>query len=417
MHPPNHIAVYISAQEQADKLSRLIMAGKAFAFAAGLGNKKGALYSMPAIREFVKEELLHEQLLIKVENGNSLASASSGEQRRALLKYLLAQKPDYIIAENLFESLDKKGQEEIIRTFTGMAAQTLIIQIIYRRKDLLPFIEKVYFIQDLEIKKIQTREDFLNDSIPAVFLQGNIPPPVEEEVPEENTLVKMNNLSVYFNDRPVLKNINWEIKKGEFWQLAGPNGSGKTTILSIITGDSVKGYGQELYLFGKKKGSGETVWDIKHRVGYFTAAVLQELPRQDSIEDIVVGGFFDSIGLYTQPGHLQLCIARQWLSLLGLFDVRDQPFRKLTLVQQRMVWIARAMIKHPPLLILDEPTSGLDDENVLLFTQLVNKIAAETKTAIVYVSHRKDEGLQPEKILELVPSENGSAGIVHIPSK
>lgn len=417
MHPPNHIALYISAREQADKLTRLIMAGKTFAFAGGLENKKGAVYSMLAIRAFVKEELLHEQLLIKAENGNSLASASSGEQRRALLKYLLAQKPDYIIADNLFESLDKKGQEESIKTFTGMAAQTLIIQIIYRRKDLLPFIEMVYFIQDLEVKRIQTKEDFLNDPIPAVFLEGNIPPPVEEEVPEEGTLVKMNNLSVSFNDRPIVKNVNWEIKKGEFWQLAGPNGSGKSTLLSIITGDSVKGYGQELYLFGKKKGSGETVWDIKQRIGYFSASVLQEFPRQDSIEDIVVGGFFDSIGLYTQPGDLQLSIARQWLWLLGLFDVRDQPFRKLTLVQQRMIWIARAMIKHPPLLILDEPTSGLDDENVLLFTQLVNKIAAETKTAIVYVSHRKDEGLLPEKILELVPSENGSAGIVHIPSK
>jgi molybdate transport system ATP-binding protein len=74
-----------------------------------------------------------------------------------------------------------------------------------------------------------------------------------------------------------------------------------------------------------------------------------------------------------------------------------------------MVLVARAMVKHPPLLILDEPCSGLDDEMAAKFTALISMIAAETNTAIIYVSH-KEEGLMPEKVFQLIPAFDGSVG-------
>ena len=77
-----------------------------------------------------------------------------------------------------------------------------------------------------------------------------------------------------------------------------------------------------------------------------------------------------------------------------------------------MVLIARSMIKHPPLLILDEPTQGLSDYNVSVITSLVNKIAEESETTIIYVSHQKEKGLTPKNSYKLIPSENGSIGIV-----
>lgn len=388
------------------------MEGQSLDFATGLEHKKGALYSMLRIRQLVHEEMQHGLFEVDPVNGHSLATSSSGEQRKALLQHLLSGNPDYIIADNVYESLDTAGQVAITETLASMATHSFIIQLMYRKSDCLPFINRVITLKNGKAIQEQYRAEFLQTRLETSVLKEPIPPPLKIYDIQDEVLVKMENLSVQFDGRPVLHGINWEIKKGDYWQLAGTNGSGKTTLLSVITGDSEKGYGQGLYLFGRKKGSGETVWEIKEKIGYFTSSLTKEFPRQDSLERILLGGFFDSLGLYDTPGDLQVKLAAEWLSLLGLYPQKNKPFRDLTLGQQRMILIARAMIKHPPLLILDEPTAGLDDENAALFIELVNKIAAETSTALVYVSHRKEAGLKAAKFFELVSSGNGSTGFV-----
>jgi molybdate transport system ATP-binding protein len=226
-----------------------------------------------------------------------------------------------------------------------------------------------------------------------------------------NPLVQLNDVSVRYVYKPVLNKVNWTIRQGEFWQLVGPNGSGKSTLLSIITGDNPRGYGQDLILFGKKKGSGETIWDIKQQIGYFTPAMIQQFTRDDTVENMIVSGLVDSIGLYSKPTDMQKDVAKKWLEMLGP-AYRNKTFQRLSIGQQRMVMVSRAMVKHPPLLILDEPTIELDDENSRLFIDMVNAIAAERKVAILYVSHRDEQGLKPDKIFELLPGAEGSAGVV-----
>jgi molybdate transport system ATP-binding protein len=227
-----------------------------------------------------------------------------------------------------------------------------------------------------------------------------------------NPLVTFKNVSVNYGETPILNAIDWEIKLGEFWQLIGPNGSGKSTILSMITGDNPKAFLQDITLFGMKKGSGETVWDIKKHIGYFSSDMLRGFKRLDSIGNMIVSGFFDSVGLFKAPTHQQISIARQWLYVLNMYEIRKQDFLSLSTGHQRLVLIARAMVKQPPLLILDEPTNGLDDADAQLFIQLINKIALESNTAILYVSHRQEAGLKPDFIYELIPSESGSIGRV-----
>lgn len=412
MESLKHFAIYLSAEEKTGKMIEDIIAGKNFLFADGLEKKRGALFSAIAIRQLVKEELLHDQFEVPTSNNHSLTTSSSGEQRKALLQHILSENHAYIIVDNIFESLDVAGQQTIVSALSKAAAHTLIIQLLYRKSDCLSFIDTVYTIRNRTVIEEQTRIDFMQAPNKQVHLSGAIPLPLNTPAVLNNTLVKMENISIQFNERPILQNIYWEIKQGEFWQLTGPNGSGKTTLLSMIIGDSSKGYGQRLYLFGKKKGSGETVWDIKQHIGYFTSSIAGEFPRMDSVERMLLSGFVDSIGLYTLPSGQQIKLAGQWLLLLGLYDIRKQPFRLLSLAQQRMVLIARAMVKHPPLLILDEPTAGLDDESALLFISLINKISAETSTAIIYVSHRQEDGLLPGKIFELVPTNQGSTGVV-----
>jgi molybdate transport system ATP-binding protein len=178
----------------------------------------------------------------------------------------------------------------------------------------------------------------------------------------------------------------------------------------MIFGDNPKAYGQDITLFGVKKGSGESVWEIKQKIGYFSSEILRGIKRHDSIGNMIVSGFFDSIGLYKTPTITQIKIAQQWLYVLGMFDMRKQSFLSLSNGHKRLVLIARAMVKNPPLLILDEPTNGLDDTDAELFTELINKIAKETNTAILYVSHQKEENLKPDFIFGLIPEESGSIG-------
>eukprot|EP01093_Parvamoeba_rugata_P017464 TRINITY_DN7031_c0_g1_i1.p1 TRINITY_DN7031_c0_g1~~TRINITY_DN7031_c0_g1_i1.p1 ORF type:complete len:273 (-),score=44.35 TRINITY_DN7031_c0_g1_i1:365-1183(-) len=228
-------------------------------------------------------------------------------------------------------------------------------------------------------------------------------------IPE--VLIELKNVNVNYENRCILKDINWTIKKKEFWHLIGPNGSGKTTILSMIYGNNTKGYGQELYLFGQKKGSGESVWDIKQKIGYISPAMLELFNRNHTVEHMIMSGFFDSVGLYQTPSTLQIQTAAQWIDVLNLNKDKNTAFLKLSPAEQRLVLIARAMIKHPPLLILDEPLININDEGRALISALINKIAKESETSILFVSHRDETNIHPNFTYELHPSADGSVGI------
>ena len=180
----------------------------------------------------------------------------------------------------------------------------------------------------------------------------------------------------------------------------------------MITGDNVKGYGQELFIFGRKKGSGETVWEIKNKVGYLTPAMTDLFSTRHTLEQMIISGYVDSIGLYTIPSDMQKRAAHEWLQLLSMERKANKLFSDLSSGEQRMALIARAMVKHPPLLILDEPLAGLDDHNANKVIQLINKIAAESESAILYVSHQTEKELTPQKVFELEKTENGSIGKV-----
>ena len=228
----------------------------------------------------------------------------------------------------------------------------------------------------------------------------------------ENPLIQFKNVSVKYGDKTILNSINWQINKGDFWQLMGPNGSGKTTLLTMVTGDNPKAYGKDLILFGKKKGSGESVWEIKQKIGYITPAMTILFNGRHTVEHMIISGFYDSIGLYKQPTISEKNLANEWIDLIGLTSYKNNWFSELDEQQKCMVLIVRSMVKHPPLLILDEPTQGLSDYNVSVITSLVNKIAEESETTIIYVSHQIEKGLTPNNVYNLTPSQSGSIGMV-----
>lgn len=336
---------------------------------------------------------------------------SSGEQKKELLRYLLEQNPDFLVLVNPYDNLDVSTQENLKEQLEANASETSIVQIVSRKEDILALTTDFAQLTDNQLTFYESRIAFLKavNRSPISFAHSVPDPLLAIDIPCE-ALAIFKNVSVSFEGYQVLNCINWTIKKGEFWQLIGPNGSGKTTLLSMITGDNHKGYGQDLTLFGRKKGSGESVWDLKEHIGYFTPAMTDSFRGYHSLENMIISGLHDSIGLYVKPSDAEKRLASAWLKLLGLEAKKSLYFHQLSRGEKRLVMTVRAMIKHPPLLILDEPTAGLDDAHAQFFVALVNKIAKESSTAIIYVSHRKEKGLNPDHIYELIPKKNGSVG-------
>ncbi|MFP5042086.1 ATP-binding cassette domain-containing protein [Parasediminibacterium sp. JCM 36343] len=410
----NHWAVFLSNNADKHGLIHQLLSSKATNALATFNGQKGALFSTIALKEFIDEEALHEELVVSKEYNRSIRTLSSGEQKKALLAYLLAQKPDFIVLDNPFDNLDIATQASLLQKLIEISEHISIVQFINRAKDLLPFIANAASLEGNQLIFYDSVQAYLSQHLAAHLetLPAPVPKPIRAFDIQGSELVKFTNVTVSYEGRVIVKKINWTIKKGDFWQLVGPNGAGKTTLLTMITGDNPKAYGQDLILFGRKKGSGETVWEIKEKIGYLTPAMTDLFSTRHTVGQMIVSGFLDSIGLYKQPSDIQLRLADEWLHLIGMVHLKNKPFCNLTLGQQRMALIARAMVKHPPLLILDEAMSGLDDANVELVSMLINKIAAESTTAILYVSHRVEEGLAPDKIFALTPSEGGSKGTV-----
>lgn len=406
-----HWGIFIDNESNKTKLLQQLLKGDLPKRLSFLNDQQGSLFSTIVLEKLMDVEDRHGTKTIAKETEQPLRTMSSGEQKKALLFQLLNDSPDYIILDNPFDNLDISSQELLANTLKSREGKTTFIQIISRTSDLLPFISN---FARLNKKQLSFDVDLDNIILPetSITFIGNIPHPLQRITSDKEIIIQFKDVSVDFGPKTVLQHINWQIKKGDFWQLIGKNGSGKTTMLSMITGENPKGYGQELFLFGKKKGSGETIWDIKKKIGYFTPAMTDKFTGYHTIENMLISGFNDSIGLYIQPTQAQLRLTKEWLLLLNLWEVKDTLFHTLSMGQQRLVMTTRAMIKHPLLLILDEPTAGLDDASAKLIVSLVNKIARVRNTATVFVSHRREAGLQPDYIYELQMTTKGSIGKV-----
>lgn len=401
-----HRAIFINNDSDKQGLIERILEGSVSNPFEDLIGQQGALFSKLALDKYIEEEVLHDQKILTKHSKQSLRSMSSGERKKALLSHIKNSSPELLILDNPFDNLDAGAVDDLKQQLSLMSKKTTMLQIISRKKDLLPFIKEHYMLED----NLLLAKSYDSQSVEETFSGGELPAPLSAINHSGEELIKFKGITVNYDGKPVLDNINWVIRKGEFWQLKGKNGSGKTTLLSMITGDNPKGYGQELFLFGKKKGSGESIWDIKTKIGYFTPAMIDRFNGYHSLENMLISGLTDSIGLYVQPSEIQIRIAKQWLQLIGMEKLRLTYFHDLSMGQQRLIMCIRAMIKHPLLLILDEPTAGLDDKSAALFVALVNKIASESDTSIIFVSHREEAGLNTNLAYELLPGKRGSTG-------
>jgi molybdate transport system ATP-binding protein len=218
-------------------------------------------------------------------------------------------------------------------------------------------------------------------------------------------LVEMSQVNVAYDGVRILEDVDWTVRRGEHWALLGANGAGKTTLLSLILGDHPQVYANDVRLFGRRRGSGESIWEIKRRIGWVAPELHLHYPHTVTALQVVCSGFYDSVGLYRQSTPEEQEMARAWMAHLGVAALRETAYGSLSEGQQRLVLLARALVKQPELLVLDEPCQGLDAANRARVRRTVDAVGRQRDTSLVYVTHNPDE--LPPVLTHLLRLERG----------
>lgn len=223
---------------------------------------------------------------------------------------------------------------------------------------------------------------------PYSHLAGTKNEPVAQKT---GPLIELRGVSAGYGERQLFQGLDWQLNDGDHVLIEGPNGCGKSTLLGLIDGDNPQGYSQELYLFGHRKGDGESLWEVKSRFGVVSNELHNRYLKGWSVDAVVLSGFYDSEGLYEPAQASEMAQAMHWLTLVGLAAKANHHYHELSFGEQRLVLLARAMVKQPRILILDEPCVGLDDYHRRAILDLLDLIVARCRTQLIYVSHTRSE--------------------------
>lgn len=341
---------------------------------------------------------------------------STGETRKTLLCQALMSEPELLILDEPFDGLDVQSRAQLASLLASLNQQGYTLVLVLNRFDEIPdFIQHAGVLADCNLTETGEKTALLKQALIAqlahseqldgITLPEPDAPSARHALDPHQPRIVLRDGMVAYDDRPILNRLSWTVNPGEHWQIVGPNGAGKSTLLSLITGDHPQGYSNDLTLFGRRRGSGETIWDIKKHIGYVSSSLHLDYRVSTTVRNVILSGYFDSIGIYQAVSDKQHKLAQQWLDILGMDNrVADAPFHSLSWGQQRLALIVRALVKHPTLLILDEPLQGLDPLNRQLIRRFVDVLISEGETQLLFVSHHAEDA--PSCIthrLEFVP--------------
>jgi len=331
-----------------------------------------------------------------------VATFSSGEMQQLLLARALIQDPWLLILDEPFNGLDSDACRALRGSFDRLTEKgTHLILITHRLEEISGHFSHVLWLEGGRAKWQGTQSAFLRrfseeqklksvSSASRTALPETVSGTGDDFIPEKNALIEMRDVSVRYGGLRILHGLTWTVRAGEHWAVLGPNGAGKTTLLKLITGDNPQAYANTIFLFGKRRGTGESLWDIKRHIGFISDAFHAGYPTALTGFDVVCSGFFDSIGLYRHCTPAQIRIARNWIRILALEDIVEAPFSSLSFGRQRLLLIARAMVKSPRLLILDEACNGLDVWHRQRTWDVIDRIRARGRTTLICTSHHPE---------------------------
>lgn len=327
---------------------------------------------------------------------------SNGEGRRVLLARALTLSPKLLILDDPFSGLDHDTRKTLIESLTTLLEnrQQRLLLVVSRLEEIPRGITHVLGIADHRIMAQGTTADVCASSFARSVFE-TVTLPAEENLtfpvwdwpalPDGTPLIEFSHVNVTYQGADVLHDITWTMRQGEHWAIRGPNGAGKSTLLSLILADNPQAYSNDVKIFGQQRGSGESIWEIKQHIGWVAPEIHMYYPARADCRMVVCSGFFDSVGLYQQVTEKQSRTAADWMRMLRIDRLAERPFNEVSIGEQRLVLLARALVKQPRLLILDEPCQGLDSAHRARILRLLDALCEQTPVSLLYVTHHRDE--------------------------
>ena len=355
-----------------------------------------------SVRELIEEVCPDQEKLGQVAEALGLVRAleqgfltlSTGERRRLMLARALVQNPQLLVLDEPFDGLDQAFRQPLRDLLEGRD----LILVANRLSDLEGLVDDVCCVEDGRVILNGSLEEVVRNEafqqLMGLSDQSLILPEGESISPPPGPLVSMKKVTVVHGGREIISNFDWTVERGQNWKISGPNGCGKSTLVNLVTGDHPQCYSNEVTVMGMRRGLGESIWDIKRYVGIVSPSLHQQHRVSFNAMQIVVSGFFDSVGIYRDVAPEHWKVAGMWLELVGMTKWADRPFRSLSYGQQRLLLVARALVKRPPLLVLDEPCQGLDSMNRALVLSVIDRIASTGLTHILYITHEPEDRLE-----------------------
>lgn len=357
-----------------------------------------------------KDEALKEHLfeLFGVTSllDKKIITLSSGELRKLQLTKTLLTSPRILILDNPFIGLDATARRQLTALLEEISrTQSVQIVLVLSMMDDVPaFITHVLSVADMRVGEKLTREIYLkrfeeagahweqNNQLSLEQLQQHIlalPYTHSNFTGEE--VVRLNKVSIRYGERTILKELDWLVSRGEKWALSGDNGSGKSTLLSLVCADNPQSYACDISLFGRKRGSGESIWEIKKHIGYVSPEMHRAYLKNLPAIEIVASGLNDTVGLYKRPKPEELAVCEWWMEVFGVAALKERMFLQLSSGEQRLCLLARAFVKDPELLILDEPLHGLDTYNRRRVKKIIEAFCNRQDKTLIMVTHYEQE--------------------------
>lgn len=317
---------------------------------------------------------------------------SNGETRRVLLALAIVKEPKVLLLDNPFMGLDTEKRarfEYLLQEISNCGVRIIMAHsvgnipcfathvAIFGNGHINATFPAINYTPALTDSLIDGK---INEGLLIDMLSGT-------DIPPFNDIVKMRNVAIRYGEKQILKDINWSVRPGERWALLGENGAGKSTLLSLINGDNPQAYSNDIVLFDRKRGSGESIWDIKKNIGFVSTELFQYFPSSSSCLQVVESGYYDTLGLFRPSHPARRQTSSNWLNIMGIEHLSTKLFKNISAGEQRLCLLARAMVKMPPLLIFDEPCQGLDQRQQALFKRVTDLICGNSQIALIYVSH------------------------------